>query len=377
MTRPTGPLAGIKVLDLSRVMAGPYATMALGELGAEVLKVERPGGGDDTRQWGPPFVAGESTYFLSANRNKESIVLDLENPRHQAYVRERALTWADVVVENFRPGTLEKWGIGLDALREANPRLITASVRGYPPGDDRPGYDFVMQAGSGLMAITGPVAGEPSKVGVPIVDLVAGLFLLSGIEAALWARSQTGQGQHVSVSLWEAALAILSNVAQSALATGRPPARLGNAHPQLAPYQTVRVSDGQIALAVGNDRQFQALVAAMGHPEWAADARFQTNPERVRHRRELIDLLESVLLTRSRESWLALFEAAGVPAGPVRTVPEALAFDRERGYGSVVSVEHPTVGPLPVIRLPWHFSRTPSAVHRAPPTYPEQKGDHE
>jgi len=375
MTRSDGPLAGIKVLDLSRVMAGPYATMALGELGAEVLKVERPGGGDDTRQWGPPFVAGESTYFLSANRNKDSVVRDLQDPRHQAWIRERALHWADVVVENFRPGTLEKWGLGLDALREANPRLITASVRGYPPGDDRPGYDFVMQAGSGLMAITGPVDGEPSKVGVPIVDLVAGLFLLSGIQAALLARSRTGQGQHVSVSLWEAGMAILSNVAQSTLATGQPPGRLGNAHPQLAPYQTVRVADGQIALAVGNDRQFQALAVALGHPEWASDARFATNPNRVRHRQALIELLESVLVTQTRESWLARLEAAGVPAGPVRTVPEALAYDATRGYGSVISVDHPTVGSLPVVRLPWHFSETPSAVRQAPPIYPDQKGD--
>ncbi len=211
----SGPLAGIHVLDLSRVLAAPYATMALGELGADVIKVERRPDGDETRQWGPPFVGGESAYFLGVNRNKRSIALDLRTPDDQELVRTLAVEWADVVVENFRPGTLERWNLGLESLRDANPRLVTATVRGYPEGDDRPGYDFIIQAGSGLMSITGEPEGQPAKVGVAVADITTGLFLLSGIEAALYRRERTGRGDHVTVSLWESQMAWLTNVAQS------------------------------------------------------------------------------------------------------------------------------------------------------------------
>ncbi len=370
-----GPLADIHVLDLSRVLAAPYATMALGELGADVIKIERRPDGDETRQWGPPFVSGESAYFLSINRNKRSIALDLTQPSDQAVVRDLALDWADVLVENFKPGTLERWGLGLEALRRGNPRLITASVRGYPSPDDRAGYDFVIQAGSGLMSITGAPDGEPSKVGVAVSDITTGLFLLSGIEAALYRRERTGHGDHVEVSLWESQMAWLTNVAQSYLVTGREPRRHGNAHAQLAPYQTVCTQDGWLALGVGNDRQFQALCRVLGRPEWADDARFRTNPDRVSHREELIEALESVLVTNSTDDWMHRLEAVGVPSGPVRTIPEALADATARGQALVESLSHPTIGELQQIRLPWHFAEGEAGMSAPPPVIDQHRAD--
>lgn len=367
MENSPGPLHGIRVLDFTRILAGPYATMALGELGADVVKVERPGTGDETRQWGPPFVAGESAYFLAVNRNKKSITADLERPHDRQRLETLALHWADVVVENFKPGTLERWGLGLKELREKNPRLITASVRGYPPGDDRPGFDFVIQAASGLMSLNGPENGEAYKVGVAIADITAGLYLLSGILAALWARQETGRGQHLTVSLWEAQLAWLSNVAESYLLTGEPPRRYGNGHPQLVPYQTFPCQDGPIAVAVGTDAQFQALCDILGHPEWAADIRFTHNPDRVRNRAALLSLLEPAFIRQPRAVWLERLDRSGIPAGPVATVPEAFAWATARGFQPVVTLEHPTVGTLPMVPLPWRFSLTPAAVRTPPP----------
>ncbi|MDA8194169.1 MAG: CoA transferase [Thermaerobacter sp.] len=362
-----GPLAGVRVLDLTRVLAAPYATMGLGELGAEVLKVERPGSGDETRQWGPPFVAGEAAYFLAVNRNKESLTADLANPADRALIQRIALTWADVVVENFKPGTLERWGLGLEQLRAQAPRLITASVRGYPPGDDRPGYDFVIQAASGLMSLNGPPDGPGYKVGVAIADITTGLFLLSGILAALYAREKTGRGQHVGVSLWESQLAWFANVAQSYLLTGQEPARWGNAHPQLVPYQLFAAADGHLVVAVGNDVQFAALARVLGNPAWAHEPRFATNPERVAHRDELVALMAAVLVERPCETWIGALTEAGVPAGPVRSVPEALAWAGQAGLSPVVAVDHPLIGELGQIPLPWRFSGTPSGVRRPPP----------
>ncbi|NMP23782.1 CoA transferase [Sulfobacillus harzensis] len=368
-----GPLRDIHVLDLSRVLAAPYATMALGELGADVIKVERRPDGDETRQWGPPFVAGESTYFLSANRNKRSIALDLRNPDDQAVVRDLARNWADVVVENFKPRTLERWGLGLESLRQANPRLITASLRGYPAPDDSPGYDFVIQAGSGLMSITGPVDGEPAKVGVAVSDLTAGLFLLNGILAAMYERERTGKGDHVEVSLFGAQLAGLINVAQSYLVTGDPPQRYGNAHAQLAPYQTVRTADGWMALGVGNDSQFQTLCRVLGKREWADDPRFRTNPDRVAHRGALILALESVLQHRTTGEWVAELQAEGVPAGPVRTIPEAIDYAQASGHDLLEEVAHPTAGRYWTIRLPWNFSRSSGSRGMPPPRIDEHR----
>lgn len=370
-----GPLAGIHVLDLSRVLAAPYATMALGELGADVIKVERRPDGDETRQWGPPFVGGESAYFLSVNRNKRSIALDLRTSEDQELVRRMALEWADVVVENFRPGTLERWNLRLESLREANPRLVTASVRGYPEGDDRPGYDFVIQAGSGLMSITGEAQGQPMKVGVAVADITTGLFLLSGIEAALYRRERTGYGDHVTVSLWESQMAWLTNVAQSYLVTGREPRRYGNAHAQLAPYQTLRTQDGHIAVGVGNDRQFQALCDVLGHPEWAVDKHYRTNPDRVEHREQLQELLESALQAKDTQSWMEELEARGVPAGPVLTIPEALSDAERRGYHLTSQLNHPTAGDLTQIRLPWRFGEAEASPRIPPPVIDQHRQD--
>lgn len=370
-----GPLTGIRVLDLSRVLAAPYATMALGELGADVIKVERRPDGDETRQWGPPFVQDQSTYFLSTNRNKRSIALDLREPEDQKRVRDLALGWADVVVENFKPGTLERFQLGLDDLRKAKSRLITATLRGYPAPDDSSGYDFVIQAGSGLMSITGPPDGEPDKVGVAVSDLTAGLFLLSGIVAALYRRERTGQGDHLDVSLWGSQLAGLVNVMQSYLSTGEPPGRYDNAHASLAPYQTVRSADGWLALGVGNDRQFQALCRALGHAEWAEEPRFRTNPDRVAHRTALISQLEEVLTTQQTQWWVSRLEEAGVPAGPVRTIPEAIDYAKARGHEVLEEVEHPVIGRYPALRLPWKFQHSAVQMRTAPPQVDQHRDE--
>lgn len=369
----TAPLGDVRVLDLSRVLAAPYATMALGELGADVIKVERSGAGDETRHWGPPFVEGESTYFLGINRNKRSIALDLSHPDDQAIVRDLALGWADVVVENFRPGTLSRWGLGLDRLRADKPRLITATVRGYPEPDDRPGYDFVVQAGSGLMSITGPVDGEPSKVGVAVADILTGLFLLSGIEAALYRREQTGRGDHVEVSLFGSQMAALATVVQGYLSTGQTPHRWGNAHAQLAPYQTVATRDGWVAIGVGNDQQFQTLARLVGHAEWALDVRFRTNPARVQHRATLDALLNAVFAQRNTADWVAVLSDAGIPADAVRTVPDALREAASRGVELVDRVEHARLGSLPQVRLPWRFAEGQSGMVKAPPLLDEDR----
>jgi len=374
-TMTTGPLTGIHVLDLSRVLAGPYATMALGELGADVIKVERAPGGDETRQWGPPFVAGESTYFLGVNRNKRSIALDLGNDADRAIVQDLALSWAEVVVENFRPGTLERWNLGLSSLRERQPRLITATVRGYPSPDNRPGYDFVIQAVSGLMSITGPKDSEPSKVGVAVADIITGLFLLSGIEALLVARDRTGVGDHLDVSLFGAQWAALATVVQGYLLTGQDPQRWGNQHAQLTPYQTFASQDGWIAVGVGIDSQFAALCGELGHPEWATDARFIHNPERIRCRLELERLLQREFSTATSADWVAKLDAAGVPVGPVRTVPQALLDATEKGYGVIARVPHETLGDLPQVSLPWEFQHAQASPSSAPPRLDQHRRD--
>ncbi len=364
-----GPLAGVRVLDLSRVLAGPYATMSLGELGARVIKVEHVREGDETRSWGPPFVAGESAYYLGVNRNKESIALDLTRPLAQEVVRRLALNWADVVVENFRPGNLERFNLSLEAMRRDNPALITASVRGYPLGDDRAGYDFVIQAAGGLMSITGPEDGPPYKVGVAAADLFTSSFLLSGILAALYARCQTGQGQHLSVSLFECEVAMLANVASSHLLTGAPARRHGNAHPSMAPYEVFETRDGPLTLGVGNDRQFKGLAQALGHPEWLSDQRFSTNPSRVEHRAELKRAIDAALSQRGKEEWLRILTDARIPCGPIRSVAEVFASPEVERAGTVVEMKHPLIPHLRQVRLPWRFSGTPAEPRTPPPLH--------
>jgi crotonobetainyl-CoA:carnitine CoA-transferase CaiB-like acyl-CoA transferase len=333
------PLAGVLVLDLSRVLAGPYCTMMLGDLGARVVKVEHPEDGDVTRGWGPPYHAasGLSAYYLSVNRNKESIALDLATPAGAESVRRLAAR-ADVLVENFPPDGLEKFGLSLGALRQVNPRLVTASITGYGrtgPDASAPGFDLLAQAGAGMMAITGTLDGEPTKVGVAVSDLLAGCYTAIGILAALTARERTGRGTHVETDLFSATLASLINVAQSALLTGEEALRHGNAHAQIVPYRSFEASDGAFVLGVGTDRQFERLAALLGRPEWVHDGAFGTNDARVTNRVALERELEALFLGDARASWVARCRAAGIPAGPVRGPLEALGSETARALGSV------------------------------------------
>jgi crotonobetainyl-CoA:carnitine CoA-transferase CaiB-like acyl-CoA transferase len=337
------PLSGVLVLDLSRVLAGPFCTMMLGDLGARILKVEHPEDGDVTRSWGPPYhgATGLSAYYLSVNRNKESITLDLATPKGADSVRRLARR-ADVLVENFPPGGLEKFGLSLSALRGANPRLVTASITGFGrtgPDASAPGFDLLAQAGAGLMAITGAPESGPTKVGVAASDLFAGCYAAIGILAALSARERTGEGAHVETDLFSATVGSLINVAQSALLTGEESARHGNAHPQIVPYRTFEASDGAFVLGVGTDRQFERLAALLERGEWARDGRYKTNDSRVAHRDALEAELAAIFLRETRQTWVTRCRAAGIPAGPVRSPLEALSSETARALQSVVEAE--------------------------------------
>lgn len=334
------PLEGILVLDLSRVLAGPFCTMLLGDLGARVLKIETPGEGDTTRSWGPPYetASGLSAYFLSVNRNKESLALDLKSEAGVESIRILSRR-SDVLIENFAPGSLEKFGISLERLRRENPRLVTASVTGFGrvgPDSSSPGFDLLAQAGAGMMAITGTPEGGPTKVGVAVSDLVAGCYATVGILAALTARGRTGRGGHVETDLFSATLASLINVAQSALVTGQEAGRHGNAHPQIVPYRSFAASDGEFVLAVGTDRQFARLARIVGHAEWEEDSRYRTNPARVANRETLETELETLFRRESRGTWLSRCREAAIPAGPVRGPLEALESETARALGAVL-----------------------------------------
>lgn len=338
MSEARRPLAGILVLDLSRVLAGPFCTMLLGDLGARVVKVEHPDGGDVTRGWGPPFekTTGLSAYYLAVNRNKESIALDLSTASGRDSVRILA-RHADVLVENFVPGGLEKLDLPLESLRRENPRLVTASITGFGrAGEDAalPGFDLLAQAGAGLMGITGTA--EPAKVGVAVSDLFAGLYALVGILARIHERDRTGIAGHVEVDLFTSTLASLINVAQAALVTGEEAARRGNLHPQITPYRPFAASDGDFIVAVGTDRQFERLCGVVGRAEWALDPRFRTNAARVEHRDELERGLAEIFATRGRDEWIAVCRSAGTPSGPVRGPLEALTSEAARALGAVV-----------------------------------------
>ncbi len=365
--QPDSPLSSVRVLDLSRIVAAPFATMALGELGADVLKVERSGAGDDSRGWGPPFVNGESAYYLAVNRNKRSLCLDLSLSADQDVVRRLATEWADVVVENYRAGSLERWNLSLESLRAANPRLVTATLTGYPPGDPRPGYDFIAQADTGVMSLIGEPDGAPHKVGYPVSDISAGLFLLSGLLAALFHRERTGRGQHLHVSIWESQVAVQVNVNQSYLTTKERPRRLGNAHPQVAPYEMIRVADGFIAVAVANERQFGHLVAAIDLGALTTDPRFSDNASRVSNRTELIALIESATIQLSSQDALRLLRRHDIACAEVRTIDEVLTSEEARRAGTIVPLEHPTIGEVPMVRLPWRFSEAVSGPRTPPP----------
>jgi formyl-CoA transferase len=369
MTDTSGPLDGIRILDLTRVLAGPYCTMILGDLGADVVKVEQPGKGDDTRAWGPPWAGGESAYYLSVNRNKRGITLDLKRPEAQQIVRELVRD-SDIVVENFKRGTLERIGIGCDQLRELNPRLIWATISGYGPTGpyaDRPGYDFVAQGEAGIMAITGEPNGEPMKVGVAIVDITTGLFAAVAILAALHARDITGVGQRIDASLFTSAVAWLANVGQNYLVSDQPAGRYGNAHATIVPYQLFHTRDRDITVGVGNDRQFQALCELLGRPELAVDPRFATNPDRVAHRAELVPILQDIFLSRDAEHWLEGCYRAGIPSGPINTVEQVFAHPQVLARDMLIEVAHPLAGMLKLAGIPYELSGTPARVRLAPP----------
>jgi crotonobetainyl-CoA:carnitine CoA-transferase CaiB-like acyl-CoA transferase len=378
-----GPLSGLRVIDLSTVLAGPYATMLLADLGADVIKVEPPDG-DATRGWGPPWVgdaaAGTRTaaYFLAVNRNKRAIRLDLKAP-DGATVLRRLLADADVLVDNLRPGGLGRLGFGDDALRAINPRLVHLAISGYGtagPAADRPGYDFVIQAVGGLMSITGDAdedGGRPTKVGVAISDVVTGLHAAIGILAALHARD--GAGQRVDVSLLGSTLAVLVNQAQNAFVTGEPPGRRGNAHPSIVPYETFATADGVLAVAVGSERQWLRFCEALGMPDLAADRRFATNGDRVVNRTELRPIITGRLAERGTAEWAAALDAAEVPYGPIADVTAAFASPEAAALGMTVEVEHPSLGVLRQAGIPIRFETTPGAVRTAPPLLGEHSDE--
>jgi crotonobetainyl-CoA:carnitine CoA-transferase CaiB-like acyl-CoA transferase len=377
-TRPDPTALGeLRVLDFSRVLAGPFATMMLADLGATVTKIERPGGGDETRAWGPPYDArGEATYFQSVNRNKDTLVLDLREAADLARAQALAAE-ADVVVENFRPGVMDALGLGYEALSAQRPELIYCSITGFGAGRGAalPGYDLLVQALGGLMSITGSPGGEPQKVGVALVDVLAGLFSAVGILAALRHREHTGEGQRVEVDLLSALLAGLVNQGSAFTIAGAVPGRLGNAHPSISPYELYETGDGQLVLAVGNDRQFAALCAALGAPELAGDERFTDNAQRVAQRELLRAELETRLAARPATAWAAALTDARVPAGVVNDLAGAFALAASLGLQPIVEVPSPDGGdPVRLTRNPIGLSRTPPRYRSAPPQLPADGG---
>ena len=375
-SRERMPLAGVRVLDLSRILAGPFCTQLLADLGADVVKVERPGTGDDTREWGPPFVAndadgkrGPSGYFLSCNRGKRSLVLDLAKPESRA-VLDDLLRTADAMIENFLPDTVAKLGLEPERLKQLNPRLVTCSISGYGrtgPLADMPGYDLAIQASSGLMSITGEPDGEPMKVGVAISDILTGLYAATSLLAGLFAREQGRTASGFDLALADCTLAALVNVAQSSLLTGRSPRRFGNAHPQIVPYESFPTADGHVVLAVGADRQWERFCLAVGQVEWSSDPRFRTNPDRVAHRDELSGLLRPLMQSRTTADWLQLLESAEVPHARIATVDEAAATPQSQFREMVQTLEDEAGRPLSLLGSPIHWSDRTAPKPTPPP----------
>lgn len=362
------PLHGIRVLDLSRVLAGPYCTMVLGDLGADVIKVESPDG-DETRAWGPPFTNGESAYYLCVNRNKRSIVVDFKTDEGRKILQE-LVKQSDVLVENFRPGTLARFSLDYESASKANPNLIYCSITGFGqtgPLRDRPGYDFMIQGMGGLMSITGVPDGEPMKVGVAVTDLFAGQNAVIAILAALQARTQTGKGQHLDISLFDSQVAMLANIASNYLVSGNLPKRYGNAHANIVPYQSFQASDAWFVLAVGNDRQFEKLCEVISKREVASDVRFRLNAERVKHREELIPILKPVFLTKTSSEWLSKLENAGIPCGPINSLDKVFSMPQVEARQMLIHMEHPEIEDLRLVGSPLKFSDTPVDFRLPPP----------
>ncbi|MDC8774544.1 CaiB/BaiF CoA transferase family protein [Roseateles albus] len=373
-------LGGVRVLDLSRVLAGPWCTQTLADLGADVIKVERPGSGDDTRAWGPPYLkdeqgrdTSEAAYYLGANRNKRSIAIDIACPAGQALIRELA-AGVDVLVENFKVGDLARYGLDAQSLRELNPGLIVCSITGFGqtgPYKDRAGYDYAVQGIGGLMSVTGErddlPGGGPQKVGVAVADLFTGLYATVAILAALRHRDATGEGQVIDMALLDTQLAMLANLGANYLCTGQVPTRMGNAHQNIVPYQAFEASDGHLILAIGNDHQFAKFCAIAGFPAWAQDPRFSTNAQRVRQRELLVPMIAAAIKTRPRDAWLSALEAAKVPCGAINNLAEAFADPQVQARGIARPMPHPLSPGLQLVSSPMNLSATPVSYRRAPP----------
>lgn len=368
-----GALNGIKILDLSRVLAGPFCTMILGDLGAEVIKVEAPGSGDDTRNWGPPFKQDISAYYLCANRNKKSVTIDLKSAQGIEQIKE-LVAEADVVINNFKTGTMEKFGLEYKTLSHINNKIIYCSITGFGetgPYKNIPGYDFIIQAMSGLMSITGTEESGPQKLGVAIVDVLTGLYATIGIQAALIEREQSGKGQKIDVSLYDSAVSALINIGSNYLMTSKIPKRLGNEHANIVPYQTFITEDGEMVIAVGNDGQFKKLCEIIDYPELAMDARFQTNPARVKHRQKLIPILQRAFLQKNTAYWKEKCDVNNVPCGPIQNLKEVYVDPQLNERNMFIEMDHPIAGKIEMIGSPLHLSRTPVTFRHHPPTIGE------
>jgi crotonobetainyl-CoA:carnitine CoA-transferase CaiB-like acyl-CoA transferase len=369
MTGSEGALAGIRVIDLTRILAGPFCTMNLGDMGAEIIKIEQPGKGDDTRGWGPPFAGGESAYFLGINRGKKSVTLDLKDAR-ALDVLKRLIIGGDVLIDNFKPGTLAKLGINADWLSAEAPQIIHCQISGYGekgPKGGMPGYDFLLQAESGLMSITGSEAGGPAKLGVAIVDVCTGQYAAMTILAALNARGRTGKGQKVSVNLFNTSLSMLVNVAANYLVGGEAPGRYGNGHPNIVPYRDYPCQEGEIALSVGNDSQFAKLAGLLGHPEWCANEDFKTNAGRVVNRDAVDEMVRDALAAKPAEDWIGELQAAGISCSMIYPVEQALESEQAAANDMVVEMDHPTAGAFRALGIPYEFSDTPANLQGPPP----------
>ena len=364
-----GPLTGIRVIDLTRILAGPICTMNLGDMGAEILKIEQPGKGDDTRDWGPPFIDGQAAYFLGANRSKKSVTIDLKNEQGKAILRQ-LIQKSDVVIDNFKTGTMEKWGFTEDWYKAEAPHVIQCQITGYGgkgPKAGLPGYDFILQAESGLMSITGSLDRGPAKYGVAIVDVCTGQNAAMCILAALNARHTSGKGQRIELSLFNTSLSMLVNIGSNYLVNGKRPGRFGNAHASIVPYRDFSTKDGDIAIAVGNDTQFARLAASLGHPEWAVDDDYKTNAKRVENRVALELAINEAMADKTSEEWIKLFEADGIPCSNINAVDEALESAQAQAHDMVVERAHPTIGALKMLGVPYTFSDTPAEAGNAPP----------
>jgi formyl-CoA transferase len=370
------PLENIRILDITRALAGPYCTMMLGDLGADVIKVERPGMGDETRGWGPPFVGapygpypGESAYFIAANRNKRSVTVNIQSDEGKEIIRKLA-SISDVLVENYRTGDLDRLGLGYNDLHSLYPKLIYCSVSGYGrtgPYADRPGYDAILQGEGGMMSITGPVDGPPSRAGIPIIDITSGMFASTAILAALRARDLTGEGQLVDISLFDSHVALLTNVASNYLVGGKPPSRLGNAHPNLVPYDAFSARDGWFIVGVANDKQWGLLCDLLARPEWKTEGSFTTNRDRVTNRDELVAELNQIFSQRNVDDWLEDLAKAGLPCGRINSIPEVFAHPQALARNMTLEANHPSAGTVHVPGFPYKFSQTPADILRPPP----------